>query len=296
MRMRRVITAVSSFSLIAGGLVAFAVPNAGATATHVCSGTFKAPGHLVGSFGNVSVRGACAVDSGPAHVNGDLTVTPGSALVAAFAKNDHGSGNSSLSVDGDVMVQSGAAAVIGCDPQSSPCVDDPSQSHPTLSSHDTIGHNLISNEGLGVVVHNTAVGIDIIQTGGGGGFNCNPQGVFNLFKSPVFTTFEDMTVGGNIRIRGVNTCWGGIARVHVAGDVVVQSNKYADPDAIEILSNVIGGNLSCQNNSMTWDNGDLSNNLFPRQPEPNTVHGRRSGQCVLSSPNTAKDKPGPGAF
>ena len=296
MRMRRLITVLSAFSLIGVGVAGVAATDAGAATSHVCSGTAKAPGHLAGSFANVVVRGFCAVDSGVAHVNGDVTVTPNSALVAAFGTNHRGRGGSSLSVDGDVMVQSGGAAVIGCDPSSSPCIDDPSQSHPTLSSHDTIGRNLISNGGLGVVVHNTAVGIDVVQTGGGGGLNCNPQGVFNLFQSPVFTTFEDMTVGGNIRIGDVNTCWGGIARVHVGGDVVLRNDKYADPDAIEVLANVIAGNLSCQGLSATWDSGDLSNNLFPRQPEPNTVHGHRSGQCVLDSPTSAKDQPGPGLF
>jgi hypothetical protein len=47
---------------------------------------------------------------------------------------------------------------------------------------------------------------------------------------------------------------------------------------------------------MVWNNADTGPNLFPRQPEPNTVGRNRIGQCVLSSPNTKNDKPGPGPF
>ena len=71
---------------------------------------------------------------------------------------------------------------------------------------------------------------------------------------------------------------------------------WVEQDAIEILSNNITGNLICRGNSRTWDNGDISEHLFPRQPEPNTVGRNRKGQCVLSSPNTRTDKPGPGPF
>jgi hypothetical protein len=290
MGIRRVVGTVSAAALVVGGLGFLSAPVADAAGSHVCKGTPKAPGHLSGTTGPVIVRGACAVDAGAAHVHGDVTVTPGSVLVAAFGHN-----HSHLTVDGDVQVQSNGTAILGCLPSSFPCIDD-SQKHPTLSSHATVGRNIIGNGALGMLVHNTTVGSDVIETGGGGGFNCNPQGIFNLFQSPVFSAFEDMTVAGNIRIRSVRSCWAGIARAHVTGDVIIRDDKYNDPDAMEIVSNLIQGNLSCEGVSRTWDSGDLSNNLFPRQPQPNTVHGKRSGQCVLNSPTSPKDPPGPGAF
>ena len=117
-----------------------------------------------------------------------------------------------------------------------------------------------------------------------------------LFRSPVYSTYEVGSVGGDVRISSVQSCWMGLVELQVGNSVVMHANKLADPDAIEILSNNITGNLICRGNSRTWDNGDVGPHLFPRQPEPNTVGRNRKGQCVLSSPNTKTDKPGPGPF
>jgi hypothetical protein len=70
----------------------------------------------------------------------------------------------------------------------------------------------------------------------------------------------------------------------------------ADPDAMEIGSDVIGGNLACKANtnlvpasSAVWDSHEANANngsFFPRVPEPNKVKGKRSGQCLRSTPTT----------
>jgi hypothetical protein len=112
----------------------------------------------------------------------------------------------------------------------------------------------------------------------------------------VFSTYEDSSVGGNLDISNVTSCWMGTARVDIGGNASYVGNQLADPDAIEIVSNDIHGNLSCQGNSMVWDSGDAGPDLFPRAPQPNTVDGRRSGQCVLSSPLTDGGPLGPGPF
>jgi len=291
---------VFTSAVVAGVLAAGPVTAAGAavtTGTTTCSGTPSAPGVLTGTHGAVVVRGACEVNAGAAVVNGDLTLSPGSALLAAFALNDKtGSGTSSLTVKGNVLVRSGATLLMGCNPANFACLDDPNQSQPTLSMHPTVGLDLRSNQPLGVIVHNFTVGGDVIQTGGGGGVNCNPQGVFKLFQSPVYSTYEVGSVGGDVRISSVHSCWMGLVELQVGNSVVMYRNRLADPDAIEILSNNITGNLICRGNSRTWDNGDVGPHLFPRQPEPNTVGRNRTGQCVLSSPNTRSDQPGPGPF
>jgi len=186
--------------------------------------------------------------------------------------------------------------VLGCDPSSFPCLDDPNQNAPTLSSHDRVFGNLRSWQALGVVVHNVSVGGNVRQRGGGGGVTCTPSGIFAQFGSPVYSTYEDSTVGGNIRVSGVNSCWMGLIRLHVRGSVFVRNNQLADPDAIEINDNHIAGDLACRGNSMVWDSADLTENLFPRQPQPNTVGGERHGQCVLNSPTSPNDTPGPGSF
>ena len=78
---------------------------------------------------------------------------------------------------------------------------------------------------------------------------------------------------------------------------VDRNNKLGDPDAIEIEANHVGKNLSCQGNSSVWDSHELSmTSNFPRGPSPNTVHGKRSGQCVLATPTTMGGPSGPGAF
>jgi hypothetical protein len=285
---------VFTSAVIGGVLAAGPVTAAGAAATGgtaTCSGTPSAPGTLTGTHGAVVVNGACEVNAGPAVVNGDLTISPGSVLVAAFGLH-----NSSLSVQGNIYVRAGATAVLGCNPANFPCIDDPNPNQPTLSSHLTVGLDLRSNLALGVVVHNFTVAGDVIQTGGGGGINCKPQGIFKLFQSPVYSTYEVGTVSGDVRISSVHSCWMGVVETHVGNTMVMYRNRLFDPDAIEILSNNITGNLICRGNSATWDNGDTGPNLFPRQPEPNTVGRNRKGQCVLSSPNTRTDKPGPGPF
>jgi hypothetical protein len=263
-----------------------AVP-AGAAAPTTCSGTVDSPGTLSGTIsGNAQVSGVCFVDAGALVVNGNLTVQPGATLIAAF-----GATGSNVTVNGNLDVKNGAAMVLGCNPVSSSCFDDP-----TTTVTATVTGNMTSSQALGVVVHNTTVGGNVEQHGGGGGFTCDPSGVFAAFGSPVFSTYEDSSVGGNLDISNVASCWLGTARVDIGGNASYVNNRLADPDAIEIVFNHIHGNLSCQGNSMVWDSGDLSDNLFPRAPQPNTVDGKRSGQCVLSSPMTEGGPLGPGPF
>jgi len=262
---------------------------AAAGGNFTCSGTFANPGVLAGTInGNVSVTGFCAVNAGPAVVKGNVTVAQGAALVAAF-----GAENSTLTVMGNLIVQQDGAAAIGCNPDSSPCFDD-NPDNPTLTVTIHITGNLLANGALGVVSHNTTVGGNIEQHGGGGGFTCDTSpGVFGAFGSPVFSTYEDGVVGGNLSITNVNSCWLGTARMAIHGNASYVNNQLADPDAIEIVSNDIHGNLSCRGNSMTWDSGDLSDALFPRFPQPNTVDGKRSGQCFYATPLTEGGPSGP---
>jgi hypothetical protein len=290
---------------LVGGLATSAMalaPSASATAMHhrasVCTGTPKTPGVLTGRHhSDVVVKGACEVNAGRAFVGGDLTLRPGAVLIAAFALNDRtGQGSSSLTVAGDLRVGAGAAMVLGCDPSSFPCLDDPNQNAPTLSSHDRIFGDLTAIRALGVVVHNVSVRDDVTQRGGGGGVTCTPSGIFAQFQSPVYSTYEDSSVGGTIRVSGVRSCWMGLIRLHVHESMIVRNNKLADPDAIEINANHIADDLSCRGNSMVWDSADLGPNLFPRKPQPNTVGGERHGQCVLNSPTSPQDSPGPGPF
>jgi hypothetical protein len=97
-------------------------------------------------------------------------------------------------------------------------------------------------------------------------------------------------------IGGLSSCWLGVARVHIGLSVTVTNDQLLDPDAIELLSNTIGGNLSCSGNRMVWDSADLTNDLYPRVWLPNSVVGKRMGQCEKAP---SIEKPGgasPGLF
>jgi hypothetical protein len=260
-----------------------------------CIGTPQAPGALAGQFpSNVIIEGVCAVNSGVAIVRGNLILRPGASLFSVFAHNDStGSGPSRLIVYGTVRVEDGATLVIGCEPAHQPCLDDP-----TGTSSPRIFGNISALRPLGVIVHSGTIFGSIREAEGGGGKTCEPSGIFaELLESPVFSDYEDSTVGGRVIVSGLESCWLGLARLHVGGSVNVINNQLADPDAIEILANNIARNLNCQGNSMVWNSADLTEGvLFPRRPEPNTVNGKRHGQCVLASPETEGGEPGPGPF
>ncbi len=270
----------------------------GPPGTYTCIGTPEAPGVLAGVyFGDVSIEGTCVVNAGRAVVHGDLTVRPGSVLLAAFGHNDQtGTGSSYLRVAGDLRVHDGASLLLGCEPEHFPCFDDPEPEHATLSSRSRVRGNLQEHKPLGVVVHNSVIVGNVSETDGGGGLNCEPSGVFAAFKTPVYSDYEDTFVHGNLKVSGLTSCWLGVARVHVAGNMRLVNDQLADPDAIEIISNQISGNLSCQQNSQVWDSAEETEGLYPRVPLPNTVYGKRLGQCVLASPTTEGGPLGPGPF
>jgi hypothetical protein len=267
-------------------------------ATRTCGSHGGPPGVLVGTVtANVVVEGTCLVNAGPAVVRGNLTVRPGSTLLAAFALDGHnpsGSG-SHLRVNGNLAVQAGSTVLLGCDPQSFTCLDDPAgknpEEAPTLSSRSQIFGNVTGRSALSIIVHNDRISGNITQTEGGGGVNCLPEG------EEAFSAYEDSIVHGNITIKGMESCWLGLNRLQVHGNVRLSGNRMADPDAIEILSNTIFGELVCRENTMVWNSAEKSfGGLFPRVPMPNKVTGKRSGQCVLASPETEGGPLGPGPF
>ena len=136
---------------------------------------------------------------------------------------------------------------------------------------------------LGVVVHDTTIHGNVTEVGGGGGLTCKPIGVFEQFPpkgQPVYSDYEDMSIYGNLEINDLTSCWLGVARDQIHGRVDLFNDQLADPDAI----------------SKVWDSADQGEELFPRRPEPNTVHGHRLNQCELASPAKVGGPLGPGHF
>ena len=274
---------------------------------YTCSGTPTTPGVLAaGTYkSGVIVNGVCLVNDGPAKVLGTLQVRKGSVLGAAYGMN-----NSSLTVEGNVKVDPGATVDLGCGAADSPCIDDPNQMAPTLISKGNITGNLISTKPLGVIVHLSTIGGNVIETGGGGGLSCNPPFPFpfSLFNSPVYSGYESDTIDGNVEVSGLKTCWLGVNEDTVKGRVKLLKNDLADPDGIEVLANTIHKDLVCKNNIHpaaviaanpgtfpVWDSADQPPTfpVYPRTLKANTVHGKRFGQCVRATPTTLGGPLGP---
>jgi hypothetical protein len=252
---------------------------ASAAAPYTCSGSVDNPGVLSETYStNVFVSGFC-VTGGPTTVAGNVFLRPGSVLIA-----------DNFTATGNLHVGSGATLVGG------PTEEGGDESAPPPPSFH-VGGNLIATQPLGVVLHGSDISGNVVESGGGGGFNCDPSGVFSLFGSPVFSVIgEGSHVGGNVTVTGLTSCWLGVTHSRIDGSVRMLNNQLADPDAIEILDNDIGGNIVCEQNSMMWDSADLvEGSLYPRLWEPNRVSGTRVGQCVVAPPLTA-DGSSPGAF
>jgi hypothetical protein len=214
-----------------------------------------------GNYDSLVIAGACAVDSGPVTVQGDLIVKPGADLYAAF-------GGSDLTVGGNLSVGANAVVVLGCEASEFPCLND-DQNNPTMNSSDSVG-NLNANGALAVLSHNNAYFGDVNVHGGGGGLDCDPRDA--LMGGPAYGTFEDDTIGGSASITGFHSCWLGFFRENVAGSVQFNGNRTLDPDGNEVQTNTIGGDLACQGNSPKPQQGDS-------EGSPNVVGGQATGQC-----------------
>jgi len=274
---------------VASLVLAILVMGAGAAAAEAhhgqsstCTGTLTAPGVLAGTFrGNVVIKGVCAVNGGAALIKGDLILAPGSVLNATFAHNDvAGTGSSSLTVRGDVKVQNGATLGLGCEPNFSPCSDDPN-----ATGQNRVSGDVQANQALGVLLHASKIGGNVSLRGGGGGVTCAipTSGIFALLGSPVFSDAEDNNIGGNLTIAQLQTCWMGALRNHVRGSIFTAHNTMADPDANEVLANHVRGSIACFNNSPATQYGDSMSS-------PNRVRGRAFGECSF---NVRKPNPAP---
>jgi hypothetical protein len=293
-------------------LVVAAIPGTAAAAptgfggNHICTGTSASPGTLAGNFANVTITGTCLVDAGNVNIAGGLTVAPGASLVADFGQDDRtDSGTSNITVGGNMVVEKGASVLFGCYPLSVtlwgggsppslfstpdfPCDDeaDPLNT-PVLSATEHIGGNLIAYDPLGLVVHNTTVGGNVVQYGGGNGTAFDPVGIFAVYipggppaapgqfdvpsPLPAYSDFSNVKTGGNLIVTGMDTSWYGIIRNTVRGSVIDTNNTTA-PDGNEVSNNTVYGNLVCSGNNPAVEYGDSNGS-------PSEVGGNATGEC-----------------
>jgi hypothetical protein len=258
---RRTSTLLMALGLASSLLV---LTPAGASAQVGGSATCHGGSVASGVYSSLDIAGLCALNAGPVVVQQNLTLEKGSGLNAAF-------GGSDLAVGGNVVVMQDAILVLGCEPQAFPCFND-NPTHPTMSTHDSVGGNLTATSALMMLIHNNVIGGAATQTGGGGGVTCS---FFPLGQNgpPAYSTYEDNTIGNGASITGVNTCWLGFIRNRVWGTVNYNNNITADEDGNEVVTNLISGKLNCAGNSPDPQFGDSGG-------DPNLVAGGATGQCT----------------
>jgi hypothetical protein len=251
--------------LLAGGLMATAlVGTAGAGSGYVCSGVFQAI--PPGSYGSVTVTGLCSIE-GVVNISGDLTIAPGGGLDATGSDC-----NSFVHVSGAVQVMENGFLFLG-NGEGTGCPN----------SDDVVNGGIQGSNALAVVVHGTTINNGFSVQGGGGGTSCADAVVRGQdIGTPPFTDVEDSRVNGGASISGMSTCWMGFIRNQANGGVSVANNTMGDPDAIEIGLNAINGGLACSGNALAFPGpGGVPTNSFDGSPpNPNTVNGKESGQCV----------------
>lgn len=251
--MRRLMWALAGGCIALGGLfgvgTAGVASAAGRPGAHTCANETLA----AGTYTSLQVTGFCSLpDSGTVTVLGNVTVAPGATFNAATP--------ATLVIGGNLHVGSGAILGLGCSPEVG-C---------EVNSYDRVGGNLIATNAAMVIVHNATIRGNVSQHGGGGTMDCQ---VASPIGAPYYSDYEDTVIGGNTIVTGLRTCWFGYVRTQSGGNVSLHNNVFGDPDADEIVTNVIQGNLICTGNSPAPQVGDSMG-------APNVVLGRKIGQCA----------------
>ena len=246
---------VVPLSLVGPSSIAAAAP--GSTSCGVAGGS---PSSLpAGTYSSVDVTGACAVNAGNVTVTGDVTLEPGAQFFAGFSSSIFG-GPTGITVGGNVSVGAGALLILGCEP-SEFCLDSG-----TANVGETVDGTITATGDLGVIIHESTIGGDVVETGGGGGLTCAPGW---------WSDYEDSSIGGNLRVNGMNGCWFGALRNTIGGSFTYTNNAWLIPNASESLDNHIGGNLLCSGNSPVVSYTDSGSS-------PNIVGGFATGECAFS--------------
>ncbi len=210
-----------------------------------------------GTYSSIVVKGVCSMPAGTVIVKHNLTVGP-KALLDAVTPGDPAGANAQLPatvlVRGSVNVGQGGVLLLGSSPDQ----------NPTLAvNYDRIGGNLTGFGALAIVVHSATIRGSVSLFGGGGGVGGAMPGMPPVPGNgaclsptapappapwpggPVFSDFEDSTIGGNYTVVGLRTCWFGTFRTTIGGSTTLVGNRTGDPDGNEIATNRTGGNMVC---------------------------------------------------
>jgi hypothetical protein len=143
-------------------------------------------------------------------------------------------------------------------------------------------------QALTVIIHESTITGNLSYIGGGGGVNCNvpTTGILAALGSSAYFDAEDNTIGRSLTITGLQTCWMGALRNNVRGNLINAKNTFADPDANEVLANLVRGSIACFANSPAVQYGDSGST-------PNQIRGAAFGECAFNvkQPNPAPSGP-----
>jgi len=238
---------------LAVGVVALLWPAAAGAATHHGNVTCHGGTLHAGTYRSLRITGFCTLPgSGTVTVRHGVVVTRTGLFNAATP--------ATLVVWGDVTVQHRGIAAIGCSPDVG-CKE---------LGADVIHGSVRAFRAWATIIHATTVGGDVTIRGGGRTMDCTKLAPFG---APFYSVVEDATVGGNLVIRRLHSCWLGVIRNHVGGSVRLIGNRFGDPDAMEIVTNHVAGNLACFNNNPAAQVGDS-------QGDQNIVLGQKRGECA----------------
>jgi hypothetical protein len=238
---------------VCAGLLA-APGTASASAAHHGNATCRGGTVAAGTYRSLTIAGSCTLArSGTVTVRHNLVVKRAAFFNAATA--------ATLNVRGNAWVKAHAIAILGCSPDLG-CA---------ATSDNHIRGDLNAVGAWATVVHGTTTRGDVNFLGGGGSENCGITPI--LGQVPYYTTYQDGAIGGNFTVRRLHTCWFGLIRVHVGGNALMVGGRFGDADAMEIVTNVIGGNLGCFNNVPQAQVGDSTG-------APNVVGGHKRGECA----------------
>jgi len=245
------------FRLLLGvvGLLVLAV--AGVSANGARSGAYTCSGGSIpaGEYDSLTVTGTCTFAAGHIQIDGNLTVANGAIL------NDHAAAHATVRVTGNATVGPGGILGLG--------------TYAPNPAHDSaiVDGNVVATHPVSLYLGGMTVRGNLVSTGGGSG----PAGPFRNFP------LKDDTIGGNLILQGWQGGWLGVIRVIVGGNALIANNASVvtddgspppDTDSTEIMTNQIGHNLICRNNTPPAQVNPADGG------QPNQVRGNKLGECA----------------
>lgn len=248
--------AFQALGVSAGAAALVLLGTAGASARGGAPATCSGGNIASGTYTGLVVTGACTVPAGSnVTINGNLTVAPGAAFDAQT--------DSQVTVNGNVLAGRGSFFGLGCT-FAHPC--DNNQPPADGTTHDTVSGNVILNHVFDAAINGDTIGGNLVSTGGGAGL-LDPETDFVPFS------IKDDVIGGNLTVSNLTTVWFGVIRTQVGKNVMLHNITLSDPDGNEYVSDNIGGNMNCRNNTPAPQVGDSGG-------APNVVGKHALGQCA----------------